>query len=56
MTFAAVLELINGFFKFSNEIASLIRTLNGTPEEHRAKIMESIKLQAEQFSKTGRPQ
>lgn len=51
-----ILSLISGVLKFPGEVMALIRLLQGTPEEHRQKIMEAIQKEADSFKNTGRPQ
>lgn len=56
MSFLAILQLIPAFFKFFDQITSLIKVLQGTPEEHHQKIMDQIEKEYQAFKDTGRPQ
>lgn len=55
MTFAVVLEIIQGLLRFPGEILSLIRILGGVPAEKRQGLLKSIQEEALALQKDGRP-
>jgi hypothetical protein len=50
-----IVGLIGGILKFWDQVTWIVRTLQGTPEEHRQAIVESMQKEAEAYAKTGRP-
>lgn len=50
-----IIGLITGFFTFFSEVRWLIKTLQGTPEEHREALALTLEIEAEKFAESGRP-
>lgn len=49
------LAVLAGVFKFWDQVTWLVKTIQGTPEDHRQAIIASIRAEAENFEKEGRP-
>jgi len=55
MTFAAILELINGVLKFPDAVLKLVRALQKTPQEKHEDLLKRMDEEFKRFEETGRP-
>ena len=55
MTFAAILELINGVLKFPDAVLKLVRALQKTPQEKHEDLLKRMDEEFKRFEETGWP-
>lgn len=55
MTLAALVSTLTGVFKFWDQVTWLVKTLEGTPEQHREAIMAQVQANLNEAIITGRP-
>lgn len=53
MSFTAIIALIPQIFKFWDQIVSLIKILQKTPEQKHQEIMEKIQKEADAYAQPG---